>query len=101
MSENSDTGNSGLVRDGFQYTVDISHVHYDLAIIKYVKTEANYEMHNHSVNSAIYIHLSQKCNQQNLKNQSVISERHWLNCIEHKLLNVHGDFLCKYVIIFL
>ena len=54
-----------------------------------------------SANSAIYIHLSQKWNQQNLKNQSVISGRHWLNCIEHKLLNVHGKFLCKYVIIFL
>ena len=37
MSENLD--NSGLVRDGFEYTIDISHVHYDLAIIKYVKTE--------------------------------------------------------------
>ena len=48
-----------------------------------------------------YIHVFQKCNQQNLKNQSVTSGRHWLNCIEHKLLNVHGEFLCKYVIIFL
>ena len=37
MSENSD--NSWLVRDGFEYTVDISHLHYDLGIIKYVKTE--------------------------------------------------------------
>ena len=38
---------------------------------------ANYELRNRSANSAIYIYnLSQKRNQQNLKNQSVISGRH-------------------------